>query len=178
MLWDNKSGLDEFNKIKFTKHDLTKDWAQITYLAVSHSDHYIRMFSVLVWGCIWILFMHRWFCLIHLIRWKSLHFERKNRIASQCFIPALSGHLPHQHKNNFPLTLNSSSFSQIFCALASGILAILHWNCSICLLYSNTICNFWEYINYIMVVKIIMVPIVPMPMYKKYPLAILNFPEI
>ena len=43
---------------------------QITCLAVSHSNHYTRMFSVLLWGCDWILFTHWWFCpirLIHLI---------------------------------------------------------------------------------------------------------------
>ena len=62
--------------------DMTKDWTQITYLAVRHFNHYTRMFSVLVWGCNWILFTHGWFCpirLIHLIGWKSLHFEKKNR---------------------------------------------------------------------------------------------------
>ena len=29
--------------------------------SVSHSKHYTRMFSVLVWGCNWMLFIHRWF---------------------------------------------------------------------------------------------------------------------
>ena len=40
------------------------------------------MLSVLVWGWNWFLFMHGWFWpirLINLIRWKSLHFEKKTR---------------------------------------------------------------------------------------------------
>ena len=68
------------NKIYKKLIHLTRDWTQITCLAVSHSNHYTRMFSMLVWGCNWILFMHRWFCLIrliHLIGWKSLHFEKE-----------------------------------------------------------------------------------------------------
>ena len=36
--------------------DLTRDWTQIARLVVSHSNYYTRMFSVLVWGCYWILF--------------------------------------------------------------------------------------------------------------------------
>ena len=39
------------------------------------------MFSVLVWGCNWILFMHGWFYpihLIHLIGRRSLHFEKNS----------------------------------------------------------------------------------------------------
>ena len=43
---------------RFTK----RDWTLIAFLAVIHSNHYTRMFSVLVWGCNWILFMHEWFC--------------------------------------------------------------------------------------------------------------------
>ena len=38
------------------------------------------MFSVLVWGCDWIILMYGWFCairLIHLIRWKYFHFKKK-----------------------------------------------------------------------------------------------------
>ena len=35
------------------------------------------MFSVLVWGCNWILFMYGSFCLIHQIGWKSFHFEKR-----------------------------------------------------------------------------------------------------
>ena len=30
---------------------LTRDWVQIACLAIRHSNHYTRMFSVLVWGC-------------------------------------------------------------------------------------------------------------------------------
>ena len=54
---------------------LTRDWTQITCLAVSHSNRYARMFSVLVWGCSWIIFMHDWFCPVHLIGRKLTHFE-------------------------------------------------------------------------------------------------------
>ena len=69
--------LDEFSKVKFI--GLTRNWTQVTCLAVSHYNHYTRMFSVLVWSCNWILFMHGWWCpihLIHLIGRKSLHFEK------------------------------------------------------------------------------------------------------
>ena len=38
--------------------DLTRDWTKIPYLDVSYSSHYTRMFSVFLWGCNWILFMH------------------------------------------------------------------------------------------------------------------------
>ena len=71
--------------LQFT--DLTRGWMQITCLAVSHSNYYTRMFSVLVGGCNWILFMHGWFCpicLIHLIGRKSLHFEKKLDCFQQC----------------------------------------------------------------------------------------------
>ena len=40
--------------------ELTRDGTQIACLAVSHSNRYSRMFSMLVWGCNWILFMHGW----------------------------------------------------------------------------------------------------------------------
>ena len=59
---------------------LTRDWTQITCIAVNHSNNYTRMFFVLVWGCNWILFVHGRFCpfcIIHLIGRKSLHFEKK-----------------------------------------------------------------------------------------------------
>ena len=59
---------------------MTRDWTKMTCLAVSHSNHYTKMFSVLVWGSNWILFMHGWFCpirLIHVIGRKSLHFEKR-----------------------------------------------------------------------------------------------------
>ena len=71
------------NQIYQKSVDLTRDWTQIKCLAVSHSNHYtITLFSVLVWGCYWILFMHGWFCwicLIFLIGRNSLHFENKLR---------------------------------------------------------------------------------------------------
>ena len=38
--------------------NFTRDWTQISCLAVSHSNHYTWMISVLMWGCNWILFMH------------------------------------------------------------------------------------------------------------------------
>ena len=49
--------LDELNKIKFTKKltDLAKDWTQVTCLAISHSNHYTRLFSMVEGGCKWIL---------------------------------------------------------------------------------------------------------------------------
>ena len=70
---------DDFNKnIIYKKfRDLTKDWTQIARLAVSHSNQYIKMFSLLVWGLNWILFMHRWFCQINLI-----HLTLKMKISS------------------------------------------------------------------------------------------------
>ena len=46
--------------------DLTMDWTQITCLAVSYSNHYIKMFSVFLWGCNGSLFMFGWFCPIRL----------------------------------------------------------------------------------------------------------------
>ena len=73
------------NKIYKQFRGLTKDWTQTTRFVVSHSKHYTRMFSVLMWSSNWILLMHGWFCpicLIHLIRWKSLH-SKKNRLAEQ-----------------------------------------------------------------------------------------------
>ena len=43
--------------------DLSRDWTQIVCLAVSHFNHYIRVFCVLLWGWNWILFVHGLFCL-------------------------------------------------------------------------------------------------------------------
>ena len=60
--------------------DLTQNWIQIPCLVVGYSNYYTRVFSELAWGCNWILFMHGIFspiCLIHLIGWQSLHFEKK-----------------------------------------------------------------------------------------------------
>ena len=65
-------------KTIYKKLDLTRGWTWVTCLAVRHFNHYTRMFSVLVWGCNWILFMHGCFCpirLIHLIAQNFLHFE-------------------------------------------------------------------------------------------------------
>ena len=66
------------NKIYKKFIAFTRDWTQIACLAVSLSNHYTRMFSVFVWGCNRIIFMHGWFCpicLIHLNLRKSLNFE-------------------------------------------------------------------------------------------------------
>ena len=76
----NQKNYEEFG-------ELTRDWTQITFLTVSHSNHYTRMFSELLWGCNWILFMHGWFCpigLIHLIGRKSLRFEKKQLDCDIC----------------------------------------------------------------------------------------------
>ena len=80
-LFHNSSLIRWIKQNKIYKHfrDLTNDWTKIAWLAFSHSNHYIRMFSGLMWGYNWILFMHGWFSpirLIHPIRWKSLHFEK------------------------------------------------------------------------------------------------------
>ena len=55
------------NKIYKKFRDLTRNWIQIACLTVRHLNHYTRMFSVLVSGWNWMLFMHGWFCPIHLI---------------------------------------------------------------------------------------------------------------
>ena len=60
--------------------DLSRNRTQIACLAVGHLNHYTKLFSVLVWHCNSILFMHEWFCPIHLIGWKSLHFEKTRRV--------------------------------------------------------------------------------------------------
>ena len=59
--------------------DMSRNWAKIACLAARHLNHYTKLFSVLVWDCNWIICMHGWFHpirLIHLIWWKSLHFEK------------------------------------------------------------------------------------------------------
>ena len=74
--------------------DLGKDWTRVICLAVNHSNHYTRRFSVFVWGCNWTLFMHGWFCLIHLIHpigWKSLHFEKLEYLVEGSFGQNFSG---------------------------------------------------------------------------------------
>ena len=42
------------------------------------------MSSVLVWGYNWTIFILGWFCQIHLIQWKSVHFEKKLDYANRC----------------------------------------------------------------------------------------------
>ena len=52
---------------------------QVACLSVRHLNHYTKLFSVLVWGYKWIIFMIGWFCPIHLIQWiqrKSVHFGK------------------------------------------------------------------------------------------------------
>ena len=79
--WGNRKYIREIRSKKNYKkiRDLIRDWKQI-----SHSNHYTRMFSVLVWDCNWIYrFMDGWFCSIrlnylHVIGRKSLHFEKIN----------------------------------------------------------------------------------------------------
>ena len=75
--------------MNWTKHiyqkckALTGNWTQIACLAVRHFNYFTRMFSVLVGGCLWILFTLRWFCpiyLIHLIGRKCLNFKKKTRL--------------------------------------------------------------------------------------------------
>ena len=67
--------------------NLTGDYTEITYSVVSHSNHHTRIFSVLLWGCNWIQFMHEWFCpicLIHLIGRKFIHFEKLECCCPPC----------------------------------------------------------------------------------------------
>lgn len=64
---------------------MTNDWTQITCLTFSYYNHYTGMFSVFVWCCTWIQFMHERFFPIYVIRWKSLYFKKNRPIP-------LSGH--------------------------------------------------------------------------------------
>ena len=76
------------NKIYKKLRNLTRDWTQITCLTVRHLKHYTRMFSVLVWGCNWILFMLGWFCpirLIHLI-WRTSRLLYKGLIVTSWLV--------------------------------------------------------------------------------------------
>ena len=41
------------------------DWAQVTCITVSHSNHYTKVFSLLVWHCKWSL-IHTWVILSNL----------------------------------------------------------------------------------------------------------------
>ena len=45
----------------------SRDWTQIACLAVRHINHCTKMFSVLVWDCNSIIFMHEWICPICII---------------------------------------------------------------------------------------------------------------
>ena len=75
------------NKIYKKFRDLTRNWTQITCLTVRHLNHYTKLFSVLVWGYNWILFMLGWLCpirLIHLIGRIALHFEKTRLIHQPC----------------------------------------------------------------------------------------------
>ena len=63
---------------------IPKNWNskkfQISCLTAMHLNYYTKPYTVLVWGCNSMIFMHGWFWpihLIHLIGWKSLHFEKK-----------------------------------------------------------------------------------------------------
>ena len=48
------------------------NWTDTTFSAVRHLNYYSRIFSVLVCGRNWILFMHGWFYQFHLIAQKIL----------------------------------------------------------------------------------------------------------
>ena len=64
----------------------SRGWTQITCLAVNHSNHYTRMFSVLVWGSNLILFMHGWFCPIRLIHLIGRKFYKNSGKAAHLWI--------------------------------------------------------------------------------------------
>ena len=99
--------------------DLTRDWTQIACIAVRHLNHYTKLFSVLVWGCNWIPFMHGWFCpirLIHLIGCKSLHFE-KTRLTSihDCHSENITRWLYLSVSTNNPQMVGHFSISMFYC---------------------------------------------------------------
>ena len=99
--------------------DLTRDWTQIACIAVRHLNHYTKLFSVLVWGCNWIPFMHGWFCpirLIHLIGCKSLHFE-KTRLTSihDCHSENIKRWLYLSVSTNNPQMVGHFSISMFYC---------------------------------------------------------------
>ena len=54
-----------FHNSRLIRRIQQKDWSQINCLTVSLSNHYTRMFSVLVWDCKWIL-VHAWMILSNL----------------------------------------------------------------------------------------------------------------
>ena len=70
------------NKI-YKKRDLTRDWTWIACLTVRHLNHYARMFSVLVWVCNWILFMHELILssLSNSFNWTKISFWKKTRLS-------------------------------------------------------------------------------------------------
>ena len=89
-LFHNSRLIRQIEQNNFKKNrDFTRDWTHIACLAVSHSNHYTRMFSLLLWGCRsnWILFMHQWFCPIER---KSFHYSLQTKFAkvmiSQVFV--------------------------------------------------------------------------------------------
>ena len=104
--------------------NLIKDWTQIACFAVIHSNHDIRKFSMLVWDCKWII-IHAWvilfYCVIHLIRWKSFHrfYYRKWLMNSKLYcstntwvprlLPAVCpiDMLPCSYEKQFDLTAKS-----------------------------------------------------------------------
>ena len=61
--------------------DSAKHWTQVVWLAVIHSNHYTRMFSVLVWDCKWIL-IHVWVILANLTN-SSDNFEKDRTSESE-----------------------------------------------------------------------------------------------
>ena len=78
----------QWEKITKNIRHLTRNWTQTACLTVRHFNHYTRMFSVLVWGCNWILFMHGWFFLSNasnLSYWTKISsFWKKTRMIPPC----------------------------------------------------------------------------------------------
>ena len=64
------------NKIYKELTNLVMDWTLVTYLAVSHSNPYIRMISALVWDCKWIL-IHAWVIYPNSSNWIENSFWKK-----------------------------------------------------------------------------------------------------
>ena len=93
--------------------DFSRIWNQIACLAVRHLNHYTKLFSVLLWDCNSIIFMHWWFCpicLIHLIGPKSFHFEKNSFFLQifRAFCTALWQHhcyIPHNVNKLPPLVI-------------------------------------------------------------------------
>ena len=55
---------------------MTRDGTHVTCLSVRHLNHYTRMSPVLLWGYNWAVFTLGWFCPIHRIQRKSVHFGK------------------------------------------------------------------------------------------------------